>query len=66
VLALLRSWNFDVLATAPFMTPMMKAESQRVVVHEVVGSGRERITVPWLWEGHGEPRLLSVGQGAGE
>lgn len=60
ILALLRSWNFDVLATAPFMTPMMKEESRRLMVHEVVGSDRDRITVPWLWEGHGEPRLLTL------
>ncbi|QIK04714.1 hypothetical protein G7Z12_37685 [Streptomyces sp. ID38640] len=59
VLKLLRSWNFDVLATAPFMTPMIKRETQRAMIHQVVSSGRHRITVPWLWQGHGEPQLLT-------
>ncbi|QTR02882.1 hypothetical protein J7S33_28340, partial [Saccharothrix algeriensis] len=55
VLALLRSWGFDVLATAPFITPMIKKETGRVVVHQVVTAGKRRVTVPWLWEGQGEP-----------
>jgi energy-coupling factor transporter ATP-binding protein EcfA2 len=60
VLALLRSWDFDVLATAPFMTPLIKRETQRAMVHEVVTAGRRRITVPWLWRGHGEPQPLTL------
>ncbi|WP_051789400.1 SbcC/MukB-like Walker B domain-containing protein [Streptomyces sp. NRRL S-1022] len=60
VLALLRSWDFDVLATAPFMTPMIKRETRRAMVHEVVTAGRRRITVPWLWHGHGEPQPLTL------
>ncbi|MEU6032995.1 SbcC/MukB-like Walker B domain-containing protein [Streptomyces tauricus] len=60
VLALLRSWDFDVLATAPFMTPLIKRETQRAMVHEVVTAGRRRITVPWLWHGHGEPQPLTL------
>ncbi len=60
VLRLLRSWNFDVLATAPFMTPLIKQEAGQVVVHEVVKSGKYRVTVPWLWEGHGEPQPLTL------
>ncbi|MCM8555417.1 SbcC/MukB-like Walker B domain-containing protein [Streptomyces sp. STCH 565 A] len=62
VLALLRSWDFDVLATAPFMTPLIKRETQRAMVHEVVTAGRHRITVPWLWHGHGEPQPLTLDQ----
>lgn len=60
VLALLRSWNFDVLATAPFMTPMIKQEAGQVMVHQVVTAGRHRVTVPWLWQGHGEPQPLTL------
>ncbi|MEV0936387.1 SbcC/MukB-like Walker B domain-containing protein [Streptomyces phaeochromogenes] len=60
ILALLRSWDFDVLATAPFMTPLIKRETQRAMVHEVVTAGRRRITVPWLWHGHGEPQPLTL------
>ncbi|MFF5985924.1 SbcC/MukB-like Walker B domain-containing protein [Prauserella flavalba] len=60
VLALLRAWEFDVLATAPFMTPMIKKESQRVMVHQVVKAGRYRVSVPWLWEGQGEPQPLTL------
>ncbi|MEH0407383.1 SbcC/MukB-like Walker B domain-containing protein [[Kitasatospora] papulosa] len=60
ILALLRSWNFDVLATAPFMTPLIKKETQRAMIHQVVTTGRHRVTVPWLWQGHGEPQPLSL------
>ncbi|WP_394619085.1 SbcC/MukB-like Walker B domain-containing protein [Lentzea sp. JNUCC 0626] len=60
VLALLRSWEFDVLATAPFITPMIKKETGRVVLHEVVTAGKKRITVPWLWNGEGEPQVLTL------
>ncbi|MEW2400329.1 SbcC/MukB-like Walker B domain-containing protein [Streptomyces sp. NPDC046862] len=60
VLALLRSWDFDVLATAPFMTPLIKKETQRAMIHQVVTSGRHRVTVPWLWQGHGEPQPLTL------
>ncbi|SDP61834.1 Putative exonuclease SbcCD, C subunit [Streptomyces sp. cf386] len=60
ILALLRSWDFDVLATAPSMTPLIKRETQRAMVHEVVTAGRRRITVPWLWHGHGEPQPLTL------
>lgn len=59
VLALLRSWNFDVLATTPSMPPLIKREAGNVVVHQVVTSGRKRVTVPWLWQGHGEPTPLT-------
>ncbi|WP_433261617.1 SbcC/MukB-like Walker B domain-containing protein [Actinosynnema sp. CS-041913] len=64
VLALLRSWKFDVLATAPFITPMLKKESGQVVVHQVVTAGRHRVTVPWLWKGHGEAEPLTLNLGA--
>jgi hypothetical protein len=37
-----------------------KEESGRLMAHEVVDSNRERITVPWLWEGDGEPRLVTL------
>ncbi|MGW1728398.1 SbcC/MukB-like Walker B domain-containing protein [Streptomyces sp. NPDC002306] len=60
VLALLRSWNFDVLATAPDMTPLIKRETERAMIHQVLTSGRRRITVPWLWHGHGEPQPLTL------
>ncbi|MFI1200412.1 SbcC/MukB-like Walker B domain-containing protein [Streptomyces sp. NPDC020883] len=60
ILALLRSWDFDVLATAPFMTPLIKRETRRVMVHQVHTAGRRRVTVPWLWNGHGEPEPLTL------
>jgi ABC-type dipeptide/oligopeptide/nickel transport system ATPase component len=60
VLALLRSWDFDVLATAPSMTPLIKREAGRAVVHQVIPAGKHRMTVPWLWEGHGEPQPLTL------
>lgn len=66
VLTLLRAWQFDVLATAPFMTPMIKKESQRVMVHQVVKAGRHRVSVPWLWEGHGEPQPLTLDLASGQ
>ncbi|WP_432590511.1 SbcC/MukB-like Walker B domain-containing protein [Streptomyces sp. HD1123-B1] len=60
ILALLRSWDFDVLATAPAMTPLIKRETERAMVHQVITTGRRRITVPWLWHGHGEPQPLTL------
>jgi hypothetical protein len=66
VLALLRAWNFDVLATAPSMTPMFKREAGRAVIHQVVAAGQHRVTVPWLWEGHGEPQPLTLDLDYGE
>jgi hypothetical protein len=60
VLALLRSWDFDVLATAPSMTPLIKREAGRAVVHQVMPAGKHRMTVPWLWEGRGEPQPLTL------
>ncbi|MEW2352989.1 SbcC/MukB-like Walker B domain-containing protein [Spirillospora sp. NPDC029432] len=60
ILALLRMWDFDVLATTPSIAPMIKGEARRAMVHEVIASGRQRITVPWLWEGHGDPQPLTL------
>jgi hypothetical protein len=60
ILNLLRLWDFDVLATTPSISPLIKRETRRAVVHEVVATGRHRITVPWLWEGHGEPQPFTL------
>ncbi|MFI0941351.1 SbcC/MukB-like Walker B domain-containing protein [Streptomyces sp. NPDC021020] len=68
MLGLLRRWEFDVLATAPSMTPVIKKEAGRVVIHQVVASGQQRVTVPWLWQGQGEaqPLTLDLDLGCGE
>lgn len=63
MLGLLRRWKFDVLATAPSMTPVIKKEAGRVVIHQVVTSGKHRVTVPWLWHGHGEAQPLTLDLG---
>lgn len=60
VLALLRSWDFDVLATTPTITPLMKREAQQVVIHQVTATGGTRVAVPWLWQGFGEPQSLEL------
>jgi ABC-type dipeptide/oligopeptide/nickel transport system ATPase component len=60
ILALLRTWEFDVLATTPTIAPLIKREAQHVVVHELVTDGRHRVTVPWLWHGSGEPTPLTL------
>lgn len=60
VLELLRDWEFDVLATTPSMTPLIKREAKRAMVHQVITTGRHRVTVPWLWEGYGEPEPLTL------
>lgn len=60
VLALLRTWQFDVLATAPSMTPMFKQETGRAIIHQVIAAGKHRVTVPWIWEGHGDPQPLTL------
>ncbi|WP_185447216.1 SbcC/MukB-like Walker B domain-containing protein [Kribbella qitaiheensis] len=60
ILKLLRSWRFDVVATSPSIAPLLKREAQRSVIHELVTTGRHRITIPWLWEGHGQPQLLEL------
>jgi hypothetical protein len=63
VLALLRAWDFDVLATTPTIAPLVKRESQAVVIHQVITEGRHRVTVPWLWQGHDDPQLLTLDLG---
>jgi hypothetical protein len=63
MLGLLRRWQFDVLATAPSMTPVIKKEAGQVVIHQVVTSGKHRVTVPWLWQGHGEAQPLTLDLG---
>ncbi|MEV0941737.1 SbcC/MukB-like Walker B domain-containing protein [Micromonospora wenchangensis] len=60
ILTLLRTWDFDVLATTPTIAPLIKREAQSVVVHEVITDGRHRVTVPWLWKGSGEPTPLPL------
>ncbi|MFI7211642.1 SbcC/MukB-like Walker B domain-containing protein [Micromonospora maritima] len=60
ILTLLRTWDFDVLATTPTIAPLIKREAQHVVVHEVITDGRHRVTVPWLWKGSGEPTPLPL------
>ncbi|MEU9247328.1 SbcC/MukB-like Walker B domain-containing protein [Streptomyces sp. NPDC048385] len=63
MLGLLRRWEFDVLATAPSMTPVIKKEAGQVVIHQVITSGKHRVTVPWLWQGHGEAQPLTLDLG---
>jgi hypothetical protein len=41
------------------MAPLIKQESGSVMIHEVVKAGRHRVTVPWLWDGRGEPKPLT-------
>jgi hypothetical protein len=65
MLGLLRRWEFDVLATAPSMTPVIKKEAGQVVIHQVITSGKHRVTVPWLWQGHGEAQPLTLDLGPG-
>ncbi|XHM65376.1 SbcC/MukB-like Walker B domain-containing protein [Streptomyces nigra] len=63
MLGLLRRWEFDVLATAPSITPVIKKEAGQVVIHQVITSGKHRVTVPWLWQGHGEAQPLTLDLG---
>jgi hypothetical protein len=42
------------------MTPLIKREAGRAVVHQVIPAGKHRMTIPWLWEGHGEPQPLTL------
>ncbi|PWW60219.1 putative exonuclease SbcCD C subunit [Actinokineospora spheciospongiae] len=58
LLALLREWEFDVLATAPEMSAMLKAEAEQVMIAQVTQMGRMRVSVPWLWSGSGQPVLV--------
>lgn len=60
VLSLLRDWDFDVLATTPSITPLIKRETGRAIIHQVVTSGKNRVTIPWIWEGHGAPQPLTL------
>lgn len=64
LLGLLREWNFDVLSTAPEMSAMLKAESERVMIAQVTHAGAVRVSMPWLWTGSGQPILVAdrVGQ----
>lgn len=59
LLALLRTWNFDVLSTAPEMSALLKAEAERVVIAQVTHSGAVQVAIPWLWTGSGQPVLIA-------
>jgi hypothetical protein len=37
-----------------------KRESGHAMVHQVVTAGQHLVTVPWRWEGHGEPQPLTL------
>ncbi|MEV0855116.1 SbcC/MukB-like Walker B domain-containing protein [Nocardia fluminea] len=65
LLALLRTWRFDVLSTAPEMSAMLKAEAERVMIVQVTQSGDVGVAVSWLWTGSGQPVLLMDGAGRG-
>ncbi len=58
LLALLRTWKFDVLSTAPEMSAMLKAEAEQVMIVQVTQSGEVGVAVPWLWTGSGQPVLI--------
>lgn len=59
VLALLRSWDLDVISTAPSLTPLIKAEAGCVVIAQVDTAGDHRVSVPWLWAGDGEAEPIT-------
>jgi hypothetical protein len=59
LLALLRTWNFDVLSTAPEMSAVLKAEAEQCMIVQVTQSGEMGVAVPWLWTGSGQPVLIS-------
>jgi hypothetical protein len=67
LLALLREWQFDVLSTAPDMSALLKAESERAMIAQVIQSGALRVSMPWLWTGSGRPQLVAdrIGNSSG-
>ncbi|WP_051407236.1 SbcC/MukB-like Walker B domain-containing protein [Nocardia sp. CNY236] len=58
LLALLRTWDFDVLSTAPEMSALLRAEAEQVMIVQVTHAGEVGVAVPWLWTGSGQPMLV--------
>ncbi|WP_327276867.1 hypothetical protein OG609_37485 [Streptomyces sp. NBC_01224] len=64
LLALLRSWDFDVLVTLPSMQPLLVKETGTVGIHKIFHEGSAlRYAIPSIWSGHGAPATTRIAVG---
>jgi len=64
MLALLREWDFDLIATLPTMDPLLVSEAGSVAIHRI-GKQREefRYAIPCIWDGNGQPITVQIAVG---
>ncbi|GAB3398136.1 SbcC/MukB-like Walker B domain-containing protein [Amycolatopsis echigonensis] len=61
VLALLRTWDFDVLATLPSTSPLLVAETGSIAIHEIMAQQEGvRFSIPCIWDGTGQPTTARI------
>ncbi|PKW18704.1 SbcC/MukB-like Walker B domain-containing protein [Saccharopolyspora spinosa] len=66
VIALLRAWDFDVLATLPSMRPLLVAETGSAGLHKISKRGDGlRYSIPCIWRGAGTPVTARIAVGGG-
>ncbi|KPI01085.1 hypothetical protein OK006_8044 [Actinobacteria bacterium OK006] len=64
LLALLRSWDFDVLVTLPSMQPLLVKETGSIGIHKIFHEGSSlRYAIPSIWSGHGAPVTARIAVG---
>ncbi|MFF3337859.1 SbcC/MukB-like Walker B domain-containing protein [Streptomyces flavidovirens] len=64
LLALLRSWDFDVLVTLPSMQPLLVKETGAIGIHKIFHEGSSlRYAIPSIWSGHGAPATARISVG---
>jgi hypothetical protein len=65
MLALLREWDFDLIATLPTMDPLLVSEAGSVAIHRI-GKQREefRYAIPCIWDGNGQPVTVQIAVGS--
>ncbi|MFB7632729.1 SbcC/MukB-like Walker B domain-containing protein [Streptomyces sp. NPDC056149] len=61
LLALLRSWEFDLLVTLPTMQPLLVKETGTIGIHKIFHEGIGlRYAIPSIWSGHGAPTTARI------
>lgn len=61
LLALLRNWDLDVLATLPTMGKLLVPQLETTAIHKIIRSGSgARFSVPYVWRGAGLPEAVRI------
>ncbi|MCM3920124.1 hypothetical protein ND748_00235 [Frankia sp. AiPs1] len=61
LLALLRDWDLDVLATLPTMGKLLVPELRTTAIHQIIRSASgARFAMPYIWRGAGLPEAVRI------